>query len=71
MIRRIIKVHREDGTLSRQQRLNGFLAGLGIVVAMFPQLQSQIPPEVYPWLFMGLSVINAYLRATTTQGLQK
>lgn len=61
---------REDGSLSRTQAMNGLLASMGIIVGMFPQLQSQIPPDVYPWLFVGLSVINAYLRATTTQGIQ-
>lgn len=67
----MMQIRREDGTLSRTQRLNAALAALGVAVGMMPQLQSQIPAEVYPWLFVGLSVINAYLRATTTQGLQQ
>jgi len=61
---------REDGTISRTQVVNGLVAALGVAVAMFPQLQSNIPTSVYPWVFVGLSTVNAYLRITTTQGIK-
>ena len=63
-------IHRADGTISRTQVVNGLIMALGSLVGLMPELKSQIPPEVYPWVFVGLSVLNVYLRATTTQGLK-
>lgn len=63
-------ITREDGSISRTQLVNGIVAALGVGVGMFPQLQASIPPSAYPWLFVGLSVVNAYLRTITTQAIK-
>lgn len=63
-------IQRADGKISRTQVFNGLIMALGSLVGLMPELKSQISPEVYPWVFVGLSVVNAYLRATTTQGLK-
>lgn len=67
---KLIQVRRADGTLSRTQQFNAVLMALGTLVGLMPELRGQIDPDWYPWIFVGLSVVNAYLRATTTQGLQ-
>lgn len=68
--KKLVQVHREDGSLSRTQAVNGAVIALGSLVGLMPELRSQIDPDWYPWIFVGLSVVNAYLRATTTQGLR-
>lgn len=69
-IKKLVQIHRADGSISRTQQLNAAIIALGSLVGLMPELRSQIDPDWYPWIFVGLSVVNAYLRATTTQGLQ-
>ena len=69
-IKKLVQVHRTDGSVSRTQQFNAAVMALGTLVGLLPELRGQIDPDWYPWIFVGLSVVNAYLRATTTQGLR-
>lgn len=65
----MVSMRRQDGSLSRTQRMNAVILMVSTLIGLLPTLQEQIPVEIYPWLLVGLSLLNAYFRATTTQPL--
>ncbi len=60
-------VRRKDGTISRTQVINSITALSGVLLITLPNIQTQIEPDVYGWIVMGLGTINLYLRKTTTK----
>jgi len=60
----------ESGRVSRTQTINAIVLTLGTAVGLFPQLQAVIHPDWYPWIFVGLSLLNVYLRQITSEPMR-
>lgn len=56
---------------SRTINIAAVIASLGAVQLMLPEVRSQIPAEVYPWVLMGIGVVMAALRAVTEKPLSE
>lgn len=63
-------VRTQSGRVSRTQTINAIVLTLGTAVGLFPQLQAVINPEWYPWIFVGLSLLNVYLRQITSEPMR-
>jgi len=66
----MIKLTRKDGTYSRTQMVNTLTAMVAGILTTMPGIREQIPEEAYGVALMVLTVVHAYLRATTTQSLK-
>ena len=49
---------------SRTINVAALVAACGALLAALPVVQAFIPPQVYGYLLVGLSVVMAYLRVT-------
>ena len=70
----MVKIKREDGTVSRTMRDTAMLGMLVAFEGSMAAFQQHIPAQylwVYPVVHTAVLVRIAYLRITTTQGLQK
>lgn len=75
-VKKLVQVHRADGSLSRTQILNmaefQLLTITGIVVEVLPAARDLFV-EHPQWFLIAMAVsraVNMYLRATTTQELK-
>jgi hypothetical protein len=60
-------IRTESGRVSRTQVVNAIVLALGALVGLVPTLREVIPAEVYPWAFVGLSVVQVFLRQITSE----
>lgn len=79
-VKKLVQVHRADGSLSRMQLWNHVWQQAGIwsaiLVALLPELRGTLADwfSAWPWavplLVAGIKAVDMYYRATTTQGLK-
>lgn len=65
-IRKMVKYRKEDESISKTQQWNAIVMALATLVGVLPELRTAIGPEYYPWIFVGVKVVDTYLRNITT-----
>ena len=61
----------ESGRVSRMQIVSAASAALGAAVVVLPEVRDALDPEMYGYLFLGLSVVNAVLRVLTSEPVKR
>ena len=63
----MVAIRKVDGTISKTIVWNSLVLTLSAAVPLIPQLAPVINPEWYPWILVGVSLVNVFLRQITSQ----
>lgn len=67
----MVALRKTDGTLSKTVIFNALVGTLSAAVPLIPTLITVIPPALYPWILVGVTLVNVFLRQITSQPLAK